>query len=123
MHGPFVRRDRDRDGTRTRPDIGDGDRATGDDLARCVDERLRLGARNEHAVVDGEAKAVELFEASEVRHRLTLRAPLDQVPITTLRPEGHLRVGMRVQHLLRHSEHVRKEHVRIEGRGRDARRA
>ena len=118
-----MRRDGDRDGTRTRPDVGDGDCATGDDLARCIDERLRLGARNEHAVVDGEAEAVELFEASEVRHRLTLRASLDQVPITTLRAEGHLRVGMRVQHLLRHPEHVCEDDVRIEGRRRDARRA
>jgi len=39
--------------------------------------------------------------------RFTARAPLDQVAIATLRAVGHLRVGMRVEHLLRDTEHVR----------------
>ena len=123
VHGAFVRGDRDGDGARSGPDVGDRDRAAGDDLARGVHEGLRLRARDQHAVVDGEAKSVELFEAAQVGDGLTPRAPVDQVPIATLHSVRHLRVGMRVQHFLRDAEHVREEHVRIERGGRDPRRA
>ena len=51
-------------------DLGDGK----------LDEPLRLWPRDERSPIDGEGEAHELLEASDVRHRLAGRPPLDEGP-------------------------------------------
>ena len=121
VHGPLVRRDRDRDRARTGPHVRDGERAAGDALARGVDERFRLGARDQHSRIDREAEPVELLEAAQIRDGFAARPPFDQIPIATFRSVRHLAIGMRVQHLLRHTEHVGQEDISVERGRRDPR--
>ena len=60
---------------------------------RQFDQRLRLGARDEHSGVDGDDRAIELLHAANVGDRLTSLAPLQACFVAL-----HLR---RAQDLLR----------------------
>ena len=92
--------ERHRDGARAGADVGDA-RGGGPDgpappalrgpspdrparpaavsLARLLDQRLGVGARHQHARVDGELEAPELLLADEVGDRLARLAPLDEL--------------------------------------------
>src|SRR5207245_726657 len=119
VHPRLVRRDRDGDRPRPRTHVDDREGAAGDVPACGLDERLSLGARDEHARIHREAEAVELLPATEVRDRLAAGATVDELPVALARTARQLGVGMPVERLLLDARDVREQHVGIERGGLD----
>ena len=95
-----------------------GVHAAGQPLARHLDQRLGVGARDQHARVDGELQPPELFLADQVGDRLAGLAPLDE------RADGGELVGQKrpielhVELQARQTERVRHQQLGVEARRR-----
>jgi hypothetical protein len=115
--------ERDRDAAAARPDVGDRElarRAPPRELARAVDQELRLRPRDEHARTDAEGAAVELARARDVRRRLAPAAPHERVArAVDLLPDDRA-VERQEQLQPVDPERVRDEQLRLEARRLDA---
>ena len=93
-------------------------RRAGQPLARHFDQRLGVGAGDQHAGVDGELQPPELFLADEVGDRLAGLAPLDE------RADGGELLGqqrpieLHVELQARQPERVRHQQLGVEARRR-----